>query len=290
MSVLVTGGTGFIGSHLVEKLADSDVVVVSKHKIKNPKYYYSDITDKEKLNIIFSKENPENVIHLAAQVNPRMSMKSPLNDMNVNVLGTLNVLEMCRNHGTKKIIFASSAAVYGEPKYLPVDEKHPTLPVSIYGASKLVAEKYTEMYCRAYGMKYTILRYANVYGPGSRSVISIFIGRILSGKVPVIFGNGNQKRDYVYVNDIVSATLAAIRKADGMTLNISTATRSSVKDIYNIVSGQLKTSIKPIYKSKNKGDINNIYLDNSMAKKHIGWTPKTDLATGIAKIIAVMRK
>ncbi len=290
MRVLVTGGTGFIGAHLVKHLSGYDVSVASKHKSRNKKHYSLDIKDKKNLATVFSKERPEYVFHLAARVNPRISMEKPIGDVEVNIIGTMNVLEMCRKYDSRKIIFSSSAAVYGEPKYLPVDEQHETLPISIYGASKLVAEKYIETYCRAYGMEYTVLRYANVYGPGSRSVISIFIERILSGKSPVIFGNGNQKRDYIYVDDVVSATLAAMRKADGMTLNVSTTTDTSVKDIYDIISGQLTSSAKPVYKPENKGDINRIRLDNSVAKKQLDWIPEIDLMSGIIKTITGIRK
>ena len=287
MRILVTGGSGFIGTRIVRGLRDHGVTVIDKNISEVD--HRADIRNKEEINRVFSKEKPEYVIHLAAEVDTRISMEKPESSVETNVIGTLNVLDACRSSGTKNIVFASSAAVYGEPQYIPVDEKHDTLPVSIYGATKLISEKYIEMYCRAYGMKYVILRYANVYGPESKSVISIFIERMLKGERPMIFGNGSQKRDYIYVDDVVSATIAAVKKADGMTLNISTATETSVKDVYNIISEHVKPT-KPIFKKESRGEINSIRLDNSMAKKYLNWTPKTDLATGIAKIIAVMRK
>lgn len=283
MRILVTGGTGFIGSHLIPKLNRHNVSVMSKHKSRNNKYYSVDIIDKKKLNNMFYKERPEYIFHLAAQVNPRTSMEDPVSDVETNVFGTMNILDMCRKHDTKKIVFTSTAAVYGEPKYLPVDEKHETLPISVYGASKLVAEKYIEMYCRAYGIKYTILRYANVYGPGSRSAISIFIRRMMEKKRPIIFGGGNQTRDYVYIDDVVEATIMAMKMANNLNLNIGTGKETSVNDIILIVNKLLKTNIKPIYKPEKMGDIMKISLDISMAKKHLKWGPTIDINSGIKK-------
>lgn len=287
MRILVTGGSGFIGTRIVRNLRDHGVTAIDKNVSEGG--HRADIRSKEEINRVFSKEKPEYVIHLAAEVDPRISMEKPESSVETNVIGTLNVLDACRSSGTKKIVFASSAAVYGEPRYIPVDERHDTLPVSIYGVTKLMSEKYIEMYCRAYGMKYVILRYANVYGPGSKSVISIFIERMLKGERPMIFGDGSQKRDYIYVDDVVSATIAAVKKADGMTLNISTAAEASVKDVYNVISEHVKPT-KPVFKKENRGEINSIRLDNSMAKKYLNWKPKISLQLGIEKIITELQK
>ena len=286
MRILVTGGTGFIGTSLVKKLSKHEISVVSRHKSRKNKYYLVDITNKKNLGTVFSKERPEYVFHLAAQVNPRLSMEKPIEDTKVNLFGTMNVLDMCRKYDTRKIIFSSTSAVYGEPRYLPVDEKHETLPISIYGASKLTAEKYTEMYCNAYGIKYTILRYANVYGPGSRSVISIFVKNIIRKKSPMIFGDGNQTRDYIYIDDIVRATILAIKNADNLKLNIGTGKEASIKNIVSIISKQLESSIKPIYKPEKKGEIKKIFLDVSIAKKYLKWKPLIDVNSGIKKLVS----
>ena len=288
MRILVTGGTGFIGAHLVTELSQYKISIVSKisrRKSRNKKYYNVDIMDKKNLDKVFSKEMPGYVFHLAAQVNPRISMEKPESDIKVNLFGTMNVLDTCRKYDAKKIIFPSTAAVYGEPKYFPVDEKHGTLPVSIYGASKLAAEKYIEMYCRAYGIKYTILRYANVYGPGSRSVISIFIKSLMRRKKPLIYGDGNQTRDYIYINDIVRATILSMKNADNLKLNIGTGKETSIKNIFSIIDKQLKSNMKPIFKPEKKSEIRKIALDSSEAKRNLKWKPFVDVNLGIKKTI-----
>ena len=285
MRILVTGGTGFIGSHIIRRV-QQNCASLSHVKTNKNGHYYADIRDKKSLMPAFSNERPEYIFHLAAQVNPRMSMESPASDIETNLMGTINILDMCRKYGAKKIIFSSTSAVYGEPKYLPVDEKHETLPVSIYGASKLVAEKYIEMYCRAYGIKYTILRYANVYGPGSRSVISIFIEKMMKDKRPIVFGDGTQTRDFVYINDVVDATISAIKNADNLRLNIGTRNGTSIKKIFTIVRNQLSSDARPIYKPEIKGEIKKIFLDTSLAKRHLKWLPSVDINSGIKKIIS----
>ncbi len=285
--ILITGGTGFIGMHLASRLAGSDLSLASNHKSKTRGHYTLDITNRKKLDILFSKERPEYIFHLAARINLRESMEKPASHIETNVLGTMNVLEMCRKYDARKIIFPSTAAVYGKPKYLPVDERHETLPISIYGTSKLVAEKYIEMYCRAYGIKYTILRYANVYGSKSRSVISIFIGQMKIKERPVIFGDGGQTRDYIYIDDVIDATVSAMSNADNLKLNVGTGKGASVKEIFDIISSQLRSNIKPVYKSEIKGEIKKIYLDISEARKHLKWAPKTDIDSGVRRIIGV---
>ncbi|HEX3033100.1 MAG TPA: NAD-dependent epimerase/dehydratase family protein, partial [Bacillota bacterium] len=203
MKVLVTGGAGFIGSHIADKLVEKghEVVVVdnlstgSRDNVNAMCTFYElDITD-ARLEQIFCREKPQIVIHHAAQIEVPKSLAAPALDANVNILGTINILECCRRYGVTKLVYASSAAVYGTPAYLPIDEKHPISPLSNYGVSKYAAELYIKCYAQLYGVDYTVLRYANVYGPrqshsGEGGVISIFASGLLAGKAPLIQGNG----------------------------------------------------------------------------------------------------
>ena len=188
-------------------------------------------------------------------------------------------------YNVKKIVFPSTAAIYGSPNYLPIDEKHPTLPVSIYGASKLFDEKYIEMYYEAYGIRYSILRYANVYGPLSRSVISLFIDKIKNKENPAIFGDGNQTRDYIYVDDVVEATLAAMKIKGNVKLNISTGKETSTNDVLSSINKHMKTNLGAIYKPEKKGETRNISLSNELANKTLNWKPTTEINDGIKKMV-----
>ena len=282
MRLLITGGSGFIGKNLVNRLADHNVTTLADAGHAN---YKADITNPA-IEEIFTKENPECVIHLAALINPRLSMKNPSSDILVNIMGTMNVLHACRKSNVEKVVFSSSCAVYGNPVYLPVNEKHATLPLSVYGASKLAAEKYIEMYCKAYGIKYTILRYANVYGPGSRSVVSTFITKVSSGERPVIFGNGSQGRDYVYVDDIAAATEKAISKGAGKILNIGTGKSTTVLEVLKTVCIATGKSAKPLRKTAASADIENMHLDSSLAKRELGWEPTVSFDEGVRRMIA----
>ena len=239
MNVIVTGGAGFIGSHIVDKLIHKkhNVMVIdnlSTGKIENvnSKAVFVKKSILDNLSNEFNEFKPEAVFHLAAQVNLRVSLNQPFTDAQTNILGTVNVLESCRKHNVKKIIYSSSVAVYGEPEELPVNEKHTTYTVSPYGTSKLCAEKYMELYKKTYGLENTILRYSNVYGPrqntlGEAGVITIFINNLLANKKCNIFGTGSQTRDFVYVADVAEANLLALEKSNGI-INIGTQTQTDV--------------------------------------------------------------
>lgn len=302
MKVLVTGGAGFIGSHVVDLLIENgyEVVIVDnlstgKEEFINEKaiFYKKDITDDD-LYEIFEKEKPDYVIHQAAQIDVQKSIDNPVFDAKVNVLGTVNLLECCRKSGVKKTVYASSAAVYGNPEYLPIDEGHRINPISYYGISKHTPEHYFEVYRQLYDLKYTILRYANVYGirqdpKGEGGVISIFIDKMLKGEMPVIFGDGNQTRDFVYVKDVAKANLLALEKGDNEIVNISTNKPTSINELVDLMNKIMNTSLEPVYKEPRKGDIVHSYLDNKKALDVLGWKPEYSLEEGLKETIEYYR-
>ncbi len=299
-NVMVTGGAGFIGSNIVDLLIEKgyNAAIVDnlsngkkKNLDKRVKFYKSDICNSN-LKKIFKKENPEFVIHLAAQVNVRKSILNPEFDANVNVMGSINLLECCKSFNVKKIVYASSGgAVYGEPQYLPADESHPINPISPYGASKHAVEHYLELYWKNFGIDYVSLRYSNVYGPrqdpfGEGGVIAIFAGRFLGNNVPVIFGDGEQTRDFVYVGDVANANLISInKKADTKIFNIGAGIETSVNEISEKLQNILNSGISPVHGDAIKGEVRRIYLDVRLAKKELGWKAETTLDEGLRKTI-----
>jgi UDP-glucose 4-epimerase len=297
MKVLVTGGAGFIGSQLVDLLlAEGHTPIIldnfSNGREENVpsgiKTYRKNLLS-DKVERIFKKEQPDVVMHLAAQVSVAKSLESPAEDAAVNVLGTVKLLEYCTKYGVKKFIFSSSSAVYGYTSEV-IHEESSTSPISFYGTSKLVSETYIKLFNRLYDLPYTILRYANVYGPRQRSdgeggVISIFMEQILRNEAPVIFGDGNQTRDFVYVDDVARANLLAITNADNQILNIGTNAQTSVNLLYTLLSNQLHSSLTPNYKPKREGDILHSHLSNAKALDNLKWEPKYDLISGLEKTL-----
>jgi len=293
MKVLVTGGCGFIGSHTIDLLIKNGYDVLSidltldKTKINgSAKYVKGNILSK-KLFDIFKKFSPSIVFHFAAQTNLRSSIEDPKKDAKLNILGTINVLEACRKYNVKKIIYSSSAAVYGKPKYLPVDENHPTKPESPYGLSKLVGEMYIQLYNKLFGLDFTILRYSNVFGPrqNNRSdagVISVFINKILKNESPIIFGDGKQTRDFIFVEDVARANLLAINWKNDV-YNISSSKEISVLDLFEKIRKILKKEIKPIF-AEPKKEVKRIFLSNKKAIK-MGWKQEIDFEKGLKKTI-----
>jgi UDP-glucose 4-epimerase len=302
MKVLITGGAGFIGSNIADLLIENgyEVVIVDnlstgKHEFINKKavFYNKDITDND-LYEVFEKEKPDYVIHQAAQIDIQKSIKEPVFDAKVNILGTVNLLECSKSYKVKKIIYASSAAVYGDPEYLAIDEKHKVDPISYYGISKHTPEHYFEVYSQLYGLKYTILRYANVYGirqdpKGEGGVISIFIDKMLKGERPIIFGDGKQTRDFVYVKDVAKANLLALKRGDNEVVNISTNKPTSINELVDLMNKIMNTSLKPIYAEPRKGDIVHSYLDNKKALDVLGWRPEYSLEDGLRETIEYYR-
>ena len=297
MKVLVTGGCGFIGSYTIDLLIKNGYDVLSldinieKTRInKSAKYIKADILSK-KIFDIFKKFSPSIVFHFAAQTNLRSSIEDPKRDAKLNILGTINILEACRKYNVKKIIYSSSAAVYGEPKYLPVDENHYTKPESPYGLSKLVGEMYIQMYNKLFGLNYTILRYSNVFGPKQNikdgGVISLFINKILKNERPIIFGDGKQTRDFIFVENVAKANLLAINWKNDV-YNISSSKETSILDLFEKIRKNLKKDIKPIF-AEPKKEVRRIVLSNKKALK-MGWKEEIDFEEGLKKTIEYFKK
>jgi len=297
LKIIITGGAGFIGSNTVDGLIEAGYKVVvidnlstgKKENINNNAVFYqADIRDKG-IKEIFSKEKPDMVIHNAAQISVRLSVDEPVLDADINILGSLNIIEAARINKVKKIIFASSGGtVYGEQKFFPADETHPLNPISPYGVAKLAVENYLYYYYQSFGLEYIALRYANVYGPrqdplGEAGVVAIFSKKILEGKAPIINGDGKQTRDYVYVGDVVEANLKALNSDFVGSLNIGTGIESKVLDLFKFLKETAVTDIEKIHGPAKKGEQRRSVLSYDKAKDIIGWVPKVKLGEGLSK-------
>lgn len=299
MKVLVTGGAGFIGSNVVDELIinNHEVCVVDNlltGKIDNLNnkavFYKCSITNIDALELIFKIEKPEVVYHFAAQISVQTSLKKPNFDANINIVGTINLLECCRKYKIKKVIYPSSAAVYGNPEYLPIDENHPIEPISFYGISKHTPEHYIKTFCSLYDIKYTIFRYSNVYGTrqdpkGEGGVVSIFIDKFLKNEPPIIFGDGEQIRDFIYVKDIAKANLLALSKGDNEVLNVSTNVPMTVNTLFKIMKKVFNSDVMAAYLEARQGDIFNSYLNNILAREVLGWNVEYDFEDGVRETI-----
>jgi UDP-glucose 4-epimerase len=298
MSYMVTGGAGFIGSHVVDRLLgkNGDVSIIDnlstgRQNNLNPaaSFYKMDICDRD-LSTAISDIRPKAVFHLAAQVSVPRSIENPYEDARVNVLGTVNLLEACVKAGVKRVIFSSSAAVYGLPQYLPIDEDHPQFTISPYGTSKVTAEKYLQLYNRLYGLEYVILRYANVFGPrqdaeGEGGVVSIFAQAMQNGMPLKIYGDGEQTRDFIFVKDVVGANQAALLCESAAIVNVSTTRATSVNQLAALMAGigNFSSSIK--HEPERPGDIRDSILCNSRAKEKLCWEPAYTLEQGIKEML-----
>ncbi len=303
MKVLVTGGAGFIGSHLVDALIRQgyQVVVVDNLSTGRPEninpaatFYRVDICSPE-LERIFEKERPELVNHQAAQTVIQKSMEDPAFDAKQNILGSLNLILQCLRFRVKKIVYASSGgAVYGEPEYRPVDELHPENPVSYYGVSKHTVEHYLHVFCLEYALPYAVLRYSNIYGPrqnpkGEAGVVAIFTRQMLQGERPTIFGKGDKTRDYVYVADVVMANLLAMERDGNAVYNIGTGVETSDQEMFNLLAELTGYQSNPHYAPVRKGEIYRICLDWSKAQKELGWQPRFQLREGLTETVHYYR-
>ena len=302
-TALVTGGAGFIGSHLVDRLLTLGYRVVvldnlSAGKLRNvnpaAKFHHGDITDRSVTEVIH-REQPELVFHLAAQASVPASTKDPILDANVNVGGTLRLLEAARLYGIDKFIYSSTGgALYGDPEYNPCPEDHAIEPISPYGTSKYVAELYLELYHRLYQLNYTVLRYGNVYGPrqdpsGESGVVAIFSQTMLEGRQPTIFGDGAQARDYVYVDDVVDANLCAIERGDSQAFNIGSGEMTSVNQVFESLKSIIGYRWGPEHGPSRPGDVFGISLDSARAAKELGWRPSTSLDDGLRQTVEYFR-
>lgn len=310
MRILVTGGAGFIGSHVVDAytaaghhVAVVDSLTSGRRENLNPEatFYEVDIRDTELLPEVFARETPDVVNHHAAQVSVSRSVSEPLYDAEVNVLGTLNVLECTRAQQARTgtpvhLIAISSAAVYGPPAYLPVDEAHPVKPLSPYGASKSATEIYLTVYRETHGLKTTVLRYGNVYGPrqdpyGEAGVIAIFISKMLAGETPVVNGSGEQTRDFVYVGDCARANVCVAEAgiADPGPFNIGTGEETTINHLAAIIKELSSFGGEIAHGPDRPGDVFRNTIDSSRARLTLGWVPSVGLREGLARTIAYYR-
>lgn len=312
MRALVTGGAGFIGSTLVDRLLaeghEVDVVDdLSSGSLANladaratPGHRFQlhrmDIRDAS-LSELIERRAPEVVFHLAAQIDVRVSVEDPVHDAMINVIGSLNVLEGARRAGSRKVVFASSGGtIYGAPDGadLPVKESHPQHPISPYGITKKVVSDYLFAYRRMYELEYTSLALANVYGPrqdphGEAGVVAIFAGRLLADEPCTVFGDGEQTRDYVFVDDVVDAFVRAADKGSGLVINIGTGVETSVNDLYATMA-KVAGSDRPATRAPARmGELDRSSLDASRAEMQLGWRPWTDLSTGTAAVLDFFR-
>jgi len=303
---LVTGGAGFIGSHLVDKLMEKEfeVVVLDNFSTGNLENLRSHI-GKENFRIIKgdirnkadvkkAAKDVDYIFHLAAIISVELSIKNPLLVNEVNVCGTLNILEESLKLNLKRFVYLSSCAVYGNPAYLPIDEEHPTKPLSPYGVSKLTAEHYCMVFYRIYGVQTVCLRLFNVYGPRQSSgpysgVITKFIDRLKCGKPPIIYGDGEQTRDFIFVGDVVDACLHAIscRNCVGEAINVGSGMETSINELARIISGLFgMRKIKPVYTKPRIGEVRRSCADISKAEKLLGLKPRISLKEGLRKLVA----
>ncbi len=303
MKVIVTGGAGFIGSYIVDKLIQLGISIVilddlssgSSENIQPGVVHYEiNIVDK-RLEEIFELVRPDAVVHQAAQVNVGNSISHPLIDANTNIIGTLNILECCRKFNVKRIVYASSAAAYGDPKIIPVSEEHPLKPMSMYGVSKVTAEFYVFLYHRMFNLQYMILRYANVYGPrqtigGDGAVVPTFTKAMLQGKSPVIYGDGRQTRDFINVHDVAAANLAALQMTESGVFNISSGTSTEIRTLYEMLAEITGCDVLPQFEPARNGDIQHSELDNQHARNVLKWAPIHSLQNGLTETTSYYKK
>ncbi len=303
MKIVVTGGAGFIGSHVVDALlAEGHEVHVlddlsggRRENVSHRAVFHELDIRSDKAADLFATERFEVLVHHAAQMDVRRSVADPAFDADVNLIGFLNLMEAAREHGLEKVVFASTGgAIYGEPDYVPQDESHPLRPLSPYGITKLCTERYLYYYEQEYGVQYVTLRYANVYGPrqnphGEAGVVAIFCERMLEGKQPVIYGDGEQTRDYVFVGDVVEANVRALRYGRSGTFNIGTAVETDVNELFRAIRDRVDADVEETHERGRPGEQRRSVLDCSLAGEVLDWQPHFDLGRGLDETVEWFR-
>ena len=299
MRVLVTGGAGFVGSHIVDGLLGrgDHVLVVDDLSTGSRSNLPSEVELVELdigdpgLTDIFAEFRPEAVSHCAAQISVPASMKNPVRDARTNILGGINVWQAAISAGCDRFVYITTGgALYGNPGYLPCDEDHPIRPISGYGLSKWVLERYLQLLLPD-TITLNVLRLANVYGPrqvpqGEAGVVAIFAQRMVRGEPVTINGDGRQTRDLVYVGDVARAHEMALEASESLTVNIGTGSATSVSDLFRLMAGETGYALPPVHQSERPGDVEHIYLDISKAERLLGWTPQTSLQDGLRETLA----
>ena len=298
LNILVTGGAGFIASHIVDAFIENghnvtiiDNLTTGREENINPKAKFYNVDIRNDLTQIFEEGKFDVVNHHAAQIDVRRSVTDPIYDAGVNIIGTLNLLQNSVKFGVKKFMFASTGgAVYGEQDYFPADENHKLQPLSPYGISKLAVEKYLYFYNEVYGLKYTILRYANIYGPrqnplGEAGVVCIFLDKILANEQPIINGSGEQTRDYVYVKDVVKANLLTLDEEESEIYNVGTGIETSVNELFKLINQNFDNSIKEVHGPAKPGEQMRSVITSEKLFKKFGWKPSTKLEDGLKETI-----
>lgn len=307
MKIVVTGGAGFIGSHIVDACiaAGHEVIIIDnlstgqrQNVNARARFIELDLRDSTLVEL-FKQEQPEIINHHAAQIDVRKSVQDPRFDADVNIIGSLNLLEAARAGSVKHVIFASTGgAIYGEQDYFPADESHPVRPISPYGIAKLAVEHYLNYYQFVYNLNFTVLRYANVYGPrqnskGEAGVVAIFSENMVNGQTPTINGDGKQTRDYVYINDVVRANMLALEFRDKFSndvFNIGTGVETDVNTIFHQLQRFLGTDFPENHGPAKAGEQIRSVLNAKRAERMMGWRPEVDLETGLKQTVDYFRK
>lgn len=298
MEILITGGAGFIGSHILAQLQgrrDMDVVVFDnlssgskEHVPAGMELVEGDVCDEAAVDALFADHHFDAVIHLAAQTMVPTSVEQPVLDCQINLEGVLHVLEACRIHGTGHILFSSSAAVYGDNLHIPLKETERLVPTSPYGITKMATEHYLRVYHELYGMDATVFRFANVYGErqgekGEGGVVSIFCKLLSQRQGITVFGDGNQTRDFVYAGDIAQAIIRALPLKGCHTMNVSTGQETSINDLIRSFEKAVGYTVPVQYTAPRTGDILRSVLSNETLKRDLGFVPEMDLEEGIRR-------
>jgi UDP-glucose 4-epimerase len=304
MKILVTGGAGFIGSHITDAYLEMghEVAVVDDlstgdiRNVSTKASFYQTPIQHSNLETAFREFSPEIVNHHAAHINLRQSVENPIGDAESNVIGTLNILQLAKKYGSKKIIFASTGgAIYGETDVIPVDETAPAIPLSPYGAGKLAIEHYIRIWHLLHGIDYTIFRYPNVYGPrqnpkGEAGVVAVFALQILGGVTPTIFGDGTKTRDYLYVGDLVRANQLALTQGSCETFNLGWGLEISDQHVFDTISKAMDFLSEPVYSCPRPGEVNRIALDAKRAGFMLGWGPEIGFEEGVNRAVQFYRE